>query len=126
MNTPLSRFIRSLVIFSAILVLVGMILLFLAPKLLSPAIPWLLLLFFAITFVVFFFGMKAGSEKFSRFVNYYLITSMLKMFLLLIITAVYIYFKREDALRFAISLLILFFSYLAFEVVWLLKLKEKQ
>jgi hypothetical protein len=126
MKTTLSRFIRSLVIFSSILALAGMILLFLVPKLLSPAIPWLLLLFFAITFAVFFFGMKSGNEKISRFVNYYLITSMLKMFLLLIITAIYIYLKREDAIRFSVSLLIMFFSYLVFEVVWLLKLKEKQ
>ncbi len=124
MKTTLTRFIRSLVIFSSIIALAGMMLLFLVPKLLSPAIPWLLLLFFAITFIGFYFGEKAGKEKFSKFVNYYLVMSMLKMFLLLIITAIYIYLKRDDAIRFVVALLILFFCYLAFEVVWLLKIKN--
>ena len=124
MKTTLTRFIRSLVIFSSIVALAIMMLFFIIPKLLSPAIPWLLLLFFVITFTGFYFGEKTGKQKFSTFVNYYLIMSMLKMFLLLIIAAIYIYLKRDDAIRFAIALLVLFFSYLVFEVVWLLRIKN--
>jgi hypothetical protein len=126
MKTTLTRFIRSLVIFSAIVALACMTLLFFIPKLLSPAIPWLLLLFFAITFTIFYFGEKAGKEKFSKFVNYYLVMSMLKMFLLLIITALYIYLKHDDAIRFAVAMLVLYFSYLAFEAVWLLRIKKNE
>ena len=67
---------------------------------------------------------RKTKKKFSTFVNYYLIMSMLKMFLLLIIAAIYIYLKRDDAIRFALALLVLFFSYLVFEVVWLLRIKN--
>ncbi|HOW30863.1 MAG TPA: hypothetical protein PLP88_04795 [Bacteroidales bacterium] len=125
MKATLTRFIRSLVIFSAILALVAAILLFIAPSILSPATPWLLVLFVVVTFVVFYLSVKAGSEKFGKFVNYYMVMSMLKLFVLLIITGIYVYLNRADAIRFAVTLLILFFGYLIFEVVWLLKLKEK-
>lgn len=126
MKTTITRFTRSLVLFSATLGIAGMIMLFLVPELLSPAAPWLLLLFFAITFTIFYYGDKASEQKFSKFVNYYLVMSMLKLLLLLIATATYIYLRRDDAIRFAVTLLILFFSYLLFEVIWLVKLKDKE
>lgn len=126
MKTTLTRFIRSLIIFSAILGAACFILMFALPRIISPATPWMLLLFFLITLAVFYFGNKAFITRFSKFVNYYLSVSMLKMLLLLIFAAVYIYLEREDAIRFAVTLLVLFFGYLAFEVIWLLKLKTKE
>lgn len=123
MKSTLSRFFRSLIVFSIILAVAGAALFFFIPALCSPSLPWMLALFFVITLTIFYISLKASREKLSRFVNYYMVMSMLKILLLLAITAIYLYLKRDDALRFAVSLLVLFFGYLIFEVIWLLKIR---
>ena len=123
MKTTLSRFFRNLIVFTLAVAATCAALFIFIPALCSPMLPWLLVFFFVITLAVFYISLKASREKLSRFVNFYMVMSMLKIFMLLVVTAIYLYLRRDDALRFSVSLLVLFFAYLIFEVIWLLKIR---
>ena len=53
-----------------------------------------------------------------------MIASMVKIFLLLVLIGGYAFKFKDDAIRFSITLFILYILYLGFEIFWLLKLQK--
>lgn len=53
-----------------------------------------------------------------------MIASMVKIFLLLVLIAGYAFKFRDDAIRFSLTLFVLYIFYLAFEIYWLLQLQQ--
>ena len=53
-----------------------------------------------------------------------MIASMVKIFLLLVLIGGYSFKFRDDAIRFSVTLFILYILYLGFEIYWLLKLQK--
>ncbi|MEI8047176.1 MAG: hypothetical protein WCI92_07340 [Bacteroidota bacterium] len=124
MKELLNRFIRSLTIFTAILASAGFTVVFFSAGLLTRFWPLLLLLFAGITLTLVSLLFSASEKKYSRFSNTFMIASMVKILILIIIIAAYSFKFQADAIRFSVTLLVFYILYLAFEIIWLLKLQK--
>ncbi len=120
-----NRFLRSLIILTSILAIIGVSLSLLLPTLMNPHWVWILLLFTGLTAAIFFLMAKVREQKFNKFTNYFMVGSMLKMLLLLLIILVYSFTIKIHAISFTITLLITYCTHLAFEIYWLLQLGKK-
>ncbi len=124
MKELLNRFIRSLTIYTAILASAGFTVMLFSAGLLTKFWPLLLLLFAGITLTLVSLLFSASEKKYSRFSNTFMIASMVKIFILIIIIAAYSFKFQADAIRFSVTLLVFYILYLAFEIIWLLKLQK--
>lgn len=124
MKELINRFIRNLLIYTAVIALAGIAVSYFAPGILTKFWPLLLMLFAGITLTLVTLLFSASEKKFSRFSNTFMIASMLKILMLLIILGGYAFKFPDDAIRFSISLLLFYLLYLAFEIIWLLKLQH--
>lgn len=111
-------FLRKLIIFSVILSFIAIGLLFLLPKAyMTPVLPFLFIFFLTITSISYYILIKAAQKKFIRFLNYYLITTTVKLLLFIMVLITYIMFNKKDAVPFTLSFFILYLCYTIFEVV---------
>jgi len=124
MKELVSRFIRSLILFTAALAVCGGAFSFFTSGLITRFWPLLLLLFAGITLSLVTLLFSASEKKFSRFSNTFMIASMVKIFVLLILIAGYAFKFREDTIRFSVTLFTLYILYLGFEIFWLLQLQK--
>ena len=123
MKDLLNRFIRNLTIFTALITVIGITLTWLANFLMTKYWTLLLLLFAGITLIIVTLLFSASEKKFVRFTNTFMIASMVKIMLLLIIIGGYAYKFPGEAVQFSITVVIFYISYLVFEIIWLLKLQ---
>jgi len=119
-----SRFLKNLLILTSIVSAIAASIYILLPQFVTPALPWLILFLAVTTYILFRVLLKASKEKFNKFTNYFMAGTMSKLLLLLSLIAVYLYFFRDDAIRFAATLFILYLIYTFFEVIWLLKINK--
>jgi len=124
MKELLNRFVRNLLIFTAALAVVGLAVTFSTSGIITRFWPFLLLLFAGITLTLVTLLFSASEKKFSRFSNTFMIASMLKILLLLILIGAYAFKFQDDAIRFSVTLLVFYLLYLGFEIFWLLKLQN--
>lgn len=85
---------------------------------------------YTIYFLIYFFFLSLLNHQFIRFAlknkggeftSFYFVSMLIRFFLSIIIIFVVIYVDRENRITAAISFMILYFAYLAFEIIWLLK-----
>jgi hypothetical protein len=124
MKEVLNRFIRNLSILTVLLAIIGLTVSFFAGSLITKYWPMLLLLFAGITLMLVTALFSASEKKFSRFSNTFMIASMLKILVLILVIGGYAYKFPDDAIRFSVTLLVLYIVYLAFEIYWLLQLQN--
>lgn len=126
MKILLTRFIKNLIFYTAAVGAVSLLVYVANNQLLTRFWGWLLLLFFVITFSIYYLLIQNKEKKFNRFANYFMIASMLKILLLLIIIGVFAFSNPHDAVKFTITLLAYYILFLFFEVYWLLRLNRKE
>lgn len=126
MKEILNRFIRSLTLFTAAMALAGFAVSYFAGNLITKYWPLVLMLVAGITLIIVALLFSASEKKFSRFSNTFMIASMLKILLLLIVITGYSFTNPADAIRFSLTLLIFYILYLALEIYWLLKLQRSE
>ena len=126
MKELVNRFILNLIIYTAAIAAVGFIISLVTEGLITKFWPLLLLLFTGITLTLVTMLFSAGEKKFSRFSNTFMIASMVKILLLLIIIGGYAFKFPADAIRFSVTLLVFYILYMIFEIFWLLKLQRKE
>ena len=124
MKELVNRFIRSLIIYTIVLAACGGTFSFVTSGLITRFWPFLLLLFAGITLSLVTLLFSASEKKFSRFSNTFMIASMVKIFLLLVLIAGYAFKFRDDAIRFSVTLFVFYILYLGFEIFWLMKLQK--
>lgn len=124
MKELLNRFIRNLVLFTIFMAVLAFTVSYFAPAFITRFWPLLLLLFAGITLILVTLLFSASEKKFSRFSNTFMIASMLKILILLILIGAYAFKFTEDAIRFSVTLLVFYILYLIFELYWLLKLQR--
>jgi hypothetical protein len=111
-------FLRKLIIFSVILSFIAIGLVFLIPKTwVTPVLPFLFAFFLGITILSYYILIKAAQKKFIRFLNYYLLTTTVKLLLFIAVLMTYIMLNRKDAVPFALAFFLLYLCYTVFEVV---------
>jgi len=111
-------FLRRILVFSFILGLLATGIRFLAPsRYITPTLPWLFVFFIAVTLAGYYFILRSANTKFIRFINSYLLVTVVKLFLFIGVIFLYLLHNRQDAAAFAISFFVLYLCYMIFEVV---------
>jgi predicted neutral ceramidase superfamily lipid hydrolase len=111
-------FLSRILIFSLILGLLATGIAFLAPsRFITPALPYLFVFFIAVTLTGYYFILRSANTKFIKFINTYLLVTVVKLFLFIGVIFFYLLTNRQDAAPFAISFLVLYLCYMIFEVV---------
>jgi hypothetical protein len=111
-------FLRRILVFSIILGLLATIIGFMAPaRTITPALPYLFVFFIAVTLAGYYFILRSAYTKFIRFINSYLLVTVVKLFLFIGVIFLYLLNNRQDAAPFAISFFVLYLCYMIFEVV---------
>lgn len=93
----------------------------LAPGILTPALPWLILLFFLVTAAVHFFLLKITTMNPRKFVGYFMLSTFFKLFIYLIVMITYVFYVKEGILAFVLAFFTLYIIYTVYEVVTILK-----
>jgi len=120
-----NKFLRLTIILSIILLLVSFLLSYFIKDLShSPARPWLILFFLAITNLVYYYQVKASINKSSRSVNVFIITTGFKLLFFLAIIIIYALIFRDDAASFIIDFFVLYLIFMIVEVVQIRKFQN--
>ena len=111
-------FLRRILVFSIILGLLATGIGFLAPaRAITPTLPYLFVFFIAVTLAGYYFILRSVHTKFIKFINSYLLVTVVKLFLFIGVIFLYLLHNKEDAAPFAISFFVLYLCYMIFEVV---------
>jgi hypothetical protein len=124
MKELLNKFVRALLLYTAAIALVAFAISWFFEGLLTNMWPVLLLLFAGITLILVTVLLNAESKKFSKFVNTFMIASMLKIIILLVVIVGYTFKFGQDAIRFSVTLLVFYIFYMIFEIYWLMKFQR--
>jgi hypothetical protein len=112
------HFLKQLLIFSGILAVIAMVLMFLLPgKYVSPSLLFLVVFFTATSLLSFYYLLQSTEKRFIRFVNTFLLTILVKLFLYAGVMIGYALLNRSDAVPFMLGFFILYLCYSVFEAV---------
>jgi hypothetical protein len=130
LSDQLSRYFKDFLkktgIIAIILFAVYLLLFYLIPvKYISPAIPVIIVFFAILTTSVFYYQIKASLKRTSKFVNFFLLATALKLLLFLTLVVIYSLLNKADAANFILSFFITYVTFSVFEVIQLLKLQDK-
>jgi len=127
MKSEYLKFLQHLLIYSAILGAVAIVLyLFLPKHFITPALPFLFFFFTGITLISYYILIRSLKSKLSRFVNTFLISTIVKLIIYIGIMIIYVLLNRSDAIPFMITFFILYLLYTVFEVVKMINLTRSQ
>ena len=127
MKSVILNFLQKLVVFSSILSVFGVgFILILPGNCISPALPFMFLFFPLVTMASYFILINATSKKFIRFLNYFLGTTMIKLFTFIGLIIIYILLNKKDAVPFVLSFFILYLCFTIFEVVQIISYSKKE
>ena len=122
---PIRKFSFRIIVFSVIVAALALLFQWIWPQLATPALPFIVLFFFAITLFTMYIVLRSDDGTDSRkFVSSYMISRTVKLLSCLLFLLLYMFLNREDALRFAIAFMVIYFLYAVFEV-FLLKQEKK-
>jgi hypothetical protein len=117
MRSPFVQFLVGLSVYTAILVLITVVVFALLPAgYASEALPFQFVLYYAVTLTVHYLLLRASEKGAGSFVTRFMLVSFLKLLLYIIVLVAYLYLNRSDALRFAIPYLGLYILYSVFEI----------
>ena len=120
-------FIRKTAITTIVVIAAGMLLFTNIPaEYYSPAFPFIVGCFFFATIIVFYYMLKAVNKRPARFVNVFMLTTMLKLMLYLAVMVVYVLLNRADAKPFILTYLVLYIIYTVLEVGSILKVNKEK
>ena len=112
-----TKYFAGLIIFSIIVAGLGVLFQKIAPQYATPALPYIVLFYFLMNALVHYIVLRGTIVSDKRFVNNYILGTMVKFFSILIFVGIYIFLHREEAVRFAITFFIFYFLYAVFEVI---------
>ncbi|HOI87910.1 MAG TPA: hypothetical protein PLV51_08630 [Lentimicrobium sp.] len=126
MNPALARYLKKLLILSAITAIVMLTMFFAKAELISPALPFVLAFFAAVSLLAFVMLLRKMNDKTGKFVNTFMTQSMGRMILYLVIITSYALLNRPDAIRFIIGFFILYIIFTIFEVLQFLRISRER
>lgn len=114
---PIKKFSLRILIFSIVVAGLAALFQWLVPAYASPALPFIVLFFFVITLFTIFVVLRDDQGKDGqRFVSGYMLSRIIKLFSCLLFLFLYILINKQDAWKFAISFVIIYFLFSIFEV----------
>lgn len=122
MKSSFRRFVVQISILSGILMVMwGALFFSLAPGILSPAIPVMILFFLGVTVGIYYIMLQSASNRFPRFVNSFMVVTLGKLLLFAVLIVVYALANRADAVAFITAFFFLYLVYTVFEVAAFLR-----
>lgn len=122
MKKKIVPFFLRLIAFSVILLMLAYILKLLLPEnSMTPALPYLFILFLLTTAIVHWILIRITALNPSKFVSYFMLATSVKLIIYFLALLVYIFFFRSGILSFIITFLTLYIFYTVFEVTAILK-----
>lgn len=123
----MKRFLTRITTLSIILIVLKYFLLEIVfPKVQIPYFLLVVLIFFLATNFVFYKLLTTATQNMRKFNARFLGMSMIKMFIYLILTLVYLWFFSEFAKQFLISLFMLYISYAGLEIYEILRIVKRK
>ena len=122
---PIRKFSFRIIVFSVIIAALALLFQWLWPNLATPAMPFIVHFFFAMTLFTMYIVLRSDDGQDGRkFVSSYMISRTVKLLSCLLFLLLYMFLNRDDALRFAIAFMVIYFLYAIFEI-FLLKQEKK-
>jgi hypothetical protein len=119
-------FLRTLVVVTLIVIALSFVIFSIIPEWHYPPVyPFLLAFFFIATLLIYHFMLKALQKRPARFVNIFVLTTMLKLLLFMVVMVVYALLNREVARQFVVSFFLLYIIYTVMEVISILKVNKE-
>ncbi len=136
------KYLRSMLIFSIVIIVIYIILRNFAPQLVSPNLPYLIVIFLLVSAITHYLIVKTDVARIEfrpdtsltkeeqmkqltaierKFITHYMLTITIKLLGFLVLLVLYAHFNRPDFFRFAINFLVLYFLYSFFEIIYLKK-----
>ena len=112
-----AKYFVRLLIFSIIIEILSIFFQKAVPQYVTPAMPYIVLFYFLMNAIVHYIVLRGSAVNDKRFINNYILGTMIKFFSILIFVGIYIFLHREDAVRFAVTFFVFYFVYAIFEVI---------
>ena len=126
MKSSFFTFAKNTFFFTIILALICFIISYFLPvKYITPTLPYLFIFFFAVTLFVHYVLMKACEKRMSKFVNFFMLATFLKLMLYIMILVIYVLFNRSDAIPFILTFFIIYLFFTVFEIISILSFIKK-
>ena len=123
---PIRKFSFRIIVFSVIVAGLAALFQWIWPQLATPALPYIVLFFFAITLLTMYIVLRDDSGRDGKkFVSSYMLSRTVKLLSCLLFLLLYMFLNREDSIKFAIAFMVIYFLYAIFEIVLLKKENEK-
>lgn len=123
MNTAKSfkKFIIHVTLLTVLLGVLAISLQYLFPGISLPDLTvYIFLFFYLVTNLVHFGLLKASEKRAVLFVRYFMVLTVLKLFLYLIFVMLLIFFNRDEAVHIAVSFFVLYLFYTSYEIIAIL------
>jgi hypothetical protein len=121
MKKKFKDFILRLTILSVAAGLLSVILVkFLPGNIITPALPFLVALFYLVTALVHYILLKITVLNPRRFVSYFMLATFIKLMTYLTVMVVYAFAVKKDVLAFVLAFFCLYIIYTVFEVISIL------
>ncbi len=118
MKNRLALFLRKLIVFTLILAVAGIVVVYFLPKAYyTPTLPYLYLFFFSVTLIIHYLLLRISGKSATGFINYFMLLTFGKLIFLLSILLIYALLFRYDAIPFIVTFFILYAAYTAFEII---------
>ena len=125
MNKTVLRFSKGLTVYALIITLVSSGVSYWFPQVhLTPVYLYLIAFIYAVHFLLIGQLVKAMQNKPNRFINTYMLLNFGKLFLFIIVIAVYSFLYRDDAIAFAVTFFVYYVLFTAYEIALLLKINK--
>ncbi|MCR4826764.1 MAG: hypothetical protein K5882_07440 [Bacteroidales bacterium] len=122
---PIRKFSFRIIVFSVIIAGLSLLFQWLFPQYASPALPFIVLFFFAITLLTLYIVLRNNDgQEGKRFVSAYMLSRTVKILSCLLFLFLYMFLNQKDAVKFAIAFMVIYFLYAIFEIVVLKKENE--
>jgi len=121
-KVSIRKYVFHLLLFSVIILAIGAVFQLTIPLYASPAIPFIVIFFFLVTFITLYIVMRMPRQvSGKKFIASYMVSRIIKMVSVFLFFILYILFNKEDRWTFAGAFLIIYFSYSIFEIIALKK-----
>lgn len=123
---PIRKFSFRIIVFSVIVAGLALLFQWIWPQLATPALPFIVLFFFVMTLLTMYIVLRGDTGRDGRkFVSSYMLSRTVKLLSCLLFLLLYMFLNREDAIRFTIAFMVIYFLYAVFEIIVLKKENEK-
>jgi hypothetical protein len=127
MNTEIKRFLSKIILTTAILALIGAVVFyFFIPQYYLSILPWLLLFFAVVTFLVHAWQINLALKDLTKVSRSSMIATMLRLFLYSAVAIVYFATHPQNAVVFVICLVILYVVFTYIEIIDLTQFIRKR